>query len=50
MVVHTCAEQERASADSGAAADWNLVGDSLIDAATSILLAPVGVQPPTEGP
>lgn len=45
VVVHTCAEQERMSAHSGAATDWALVGDGLVDAVTGVLLAPVGAHP-----
>ncbi|GAA3465067.1 TetR family transcriptional regulator [Saccharothrix longispora] len=39
-VIHTCAEQERAAADSGTPADWALVGGALTDAVTGLLLAP----------
>lgn len=39
-VIHTCAEQERVAAATGAAADWALVGAALTDAVTGLLLAP----------
>ncbi|MFJ7217625.1 TetR/AcrR family transcriptional regulator [Amycolatopsis sp. NPDC098790] len=39
-VIHTCAEQERAAAVTGTAADWPLVGEALTDAVTGLLLAP----------
>ncbi|MGD9529040.1 TetR/AcrR family transcriptional regulator [Pseudonocardia sp.] len=39
-IVHTCAEQERAAATTGVAADWTLVGHALTDAVTGLLLAP----------
>lgn len=45
VVVHTCAEQERTSARTGTPTDWNLVGDSLVDAVTNVLLAPVERPP-----
>lgn len=46
VVVHTCAEQERISSHTGIPTDWTLVGDGLVDAATGVLLAPVGSHPP----
>ncbi|WP_243793606.1 TetR/AcrR family transcriptional regulator [Saccharopolyspora gloriosae] len=39
-VLHTCAEQERAAAETGDAADWDLVGVALTDSLTGLLLAP----------
>lgn len=39
-IIHTCAEQERAAADTGTPADWHLIGESLTDAVTGLLLAP----------
>ncbi|WP_246457028.1 TetR/AcrR family transcriptional regulator [Saccharopolyspora gloriosae] len=39
-VLHTCAEQERAAAETGAPADWDLVGVALTDSLTGLLLAP----------
>ncbi|MBB4683905.1 TetR/AcrR family transcriptional regulator [Amycolatopsis jiangsuensis] len=38
-VIHTCAEQERVAAATGAAADWSLVGEALTDALTGMLTA-----------
>jgi hypothetical protein len=34
------AEQERVAADTGTPADWHLIGESLTDAVTGLLLAP----------
>ena len=39
-IIHTCAERERAAADTGTPADWPLIGASLTDAVTGLLLAP----------
>ncbi|MBW4722476.1 TetR/AcrR family transcriptional regulator [Saccharothrix obliqua] len=39
-IIHTCAEQERAAADTGEPADWAMVGEALTDAVTGLLLAP----------
>jgi len=39
-VIHTCAEQERAAARTGMPADWPLIGESLTDAVTGLLLGP----------
>ncbi|AOS64507.1 TetR/AcrR family transcriptional regulator [Actinoalloteichus hymeniacidonis] len=44
-VLHTCAEQERAAADTGVPADWELIGDALTDGITGMLLAPVRPRP-----
>jgi AcrR family transcriptional regulator len=41
-VIHTCAEQERAAARTGLPADWPLIGGSLTDAVTGLLLGPRG--------
>lgn len=43
-VVHTCAEQERAAAETGTPADWALVGNALTDIVTALLLAPSDVS------
>jgi len=39
-IIHTCAEQERAAAESGTPANWTLIGNALTDAVTGLLLAP----------
>lgn len=44
-VVHTCAEQERTAADTGVPADWAVIGETLTDTVTGLLLAPVRGQP-----
>ncbi|WP_026425601.1 TetR/AcrR family transcriptional regulator [Actinokineospora inagensis] len=38
-IIHTCAAQERAAAETGVPADWALVGRWLTDAVTGLLLA-----------
>ncbi|WP_424186342.1 TetR/AcrR family transcriptional regulator [Actinokineospora sp. G85] len=40
-IVHTCAEQEHAAAETGKPADWAMIGSALTDAVTGMLLAPV---------
>lgn len=51
LIVHTCAEHERALADGTATArpTWHDVADGLIDAITGMLLAPV-TSPSTQTP
>lgn len=39
-IIHTCAEHERAAAETDTPADWTLVGQALTDAVTGLLLAP----------
>jgi hypothetical protein len=39
-VIHTCAAQERAAADTGTPANWPMIGETLTDAVTGLLLAP----------
>ncbi|MFC5749796.1 TetR family transcriptional regulator [Actinomadura rugatobispora] len=39
VVIHTCAEQERAAAYTGRPADWTMVGEALVDMITGMLLA-----------
>lgn len=46
-ITHTCAEQECSAAESGTAADWALIGESLTDAATGLLFAPRHPRPTT---
>ncbi|OZF26127.1 hypothetical protein CH295_26250 [Rhodococcus sp. 14-2483-1-2] len=44
-VIHTCAEQERAAADSGHPADWPLIGDALTDCVAALLSATKQSEP-----
>ncbi|MFR9727982.1 TetR/AcrR family transcriptional regulator [Saccharopolyspora sp. MS10] len=39
-IIHTCADEERAAAESGTPADWELIGAALTDAVAGLLLAP----------
>ncbi|XVQ15033.1 TetR/AcrR family transcriptional regulator [Spirillospora sp. CA-255316] len=45
VVIHTCAEQERAAASTGQPADWAMVGEALVDIVTGMLLAPPHSRP-----
>ncbi|GAA2403145.1 TetR family transcriptional regulator [Actinomadura vinacea] len=45
VVIHTCAEHERAAAFTGRSADWTMMGDALVDIVTGMLLAPPHSRP-----